>query len=398
MGVPVMAELDYRLFDADNHYYEATDAFTRHLDPAFAKRGMQWATIDGKERLLVAGKVNRFIPNPRFDPIARPGCLDEYFRGRSPANDIRGAFGELEPIRPEYRDRDARIALMDEQGMEACFLFPTLGVGMEEALLGDPVAAHAVFSAFNRWLEDDWGYAYKDRIFTAPYLTLLEPGLAVAELDRVLDLGARVIVMRAGPVQHPSGGRSPGDRVYDPFWARINEAGIAVAYHSGEAGYGRYLTDWGESSEFEAFRRTALYGLLTSDRPIFDTLAALISHGVFARFPNLRVATIESGSEWVPGLLKKMRKAWSMTPGAFPGGNPIEQFKRHVSVAPYYEDDIRSLADAIGPDHILFGSDYPHAEGIAVPSSFADELKGFTPEEVRLIMRENALALSRPPS
>ncbi|MEY2436083.1 MAG: hypothetical protein QOF97_919, partial [Acidimicrobiaceae bacterium] len=52
-----MAELDYRLFDADNHYYEATDAFTRHLDPAFAKRGMQWATIDGKERLLVAGKV-----------------------------------------------------------------------------------------------------------------------------------------------------------------------------------------------------------------------------------------------------------------------------------------------------------------------------------------------------
>jgi hypothetical protein len=142
-----MAELDYRLFDADNHYYEATDAFTRHLDPAFAKRGMQWATIDGKERLLVGGKVNRFIPNPRFDPIAKPGCLDEYFRGRSPADDIRGAFGELEPIRPEYRDRDARIALMDEQGMEACFLFPTLGVGMEEALLGDPVAAHAVFSA-----------------------------------------------------------------------------------------------------------------------------------------------------------------------------------------------------------------------------------------------------------
>jgi hypothetical protein len=120
---------------------------------------MQWATIDGKVRLLVAGKVNRFIPNPTFDPIAKPGCLDEYFRGRSPANDIRGAFGDLEPIRPEYRDRDARLALMDEQGMEACFLFPTLGVGMEEALLGDPEAAHAVFSAFNRWLEDDWGYA-----------------------------------------------------------------------------------------------------------------------------------------------------------------------------------------------------------------------------------------------
>jgi predicted TIM-barrel fold metal-dependent hydrolase len=348
--------------------------------------------------LLVAGKVNRFIPNPTFDPIARPGCLDEYFRGRSPADDIRGAFGELEPIRPAYRERDARVALLDEQGIDGCFLFPTLGVGMEEALRHDPEAAHGAFGAFNRWLEDDWGYAYGERLFAAPYFTLLDPDAAVVELDRVLGAGARIICMRAGPILHPSGGRSPGDPVYDPFWARINEAGITVAYHSGESGYGRYLVDWGESAEFESFRRTALYGLLTSDRPIFDTLAALISHGVFARFPNLRVATIESGSEWVPGLLKKMRKAWSMTPGQFPGGNPIEQFKRHVSVAPYYEDDIRSLADAIGPDHILFGSDYPHAEGIAVPSSFADELKGFTPEEVRLIMRENALALSRPPS
>ena len=65
-------------------------------------------------------------------------------------------------------------------------------------------------------------------------------------------------------------------------------------------------------------------------------------------------------------------------------------------MAPYYEDDIRSLADAIGPEHILFGSDYPHAEGIAVPSSFADELKGFTPPEIRMIMRENALSLTTP--
>ncbi len=59
-----MAELPFKVFDADNHYYEATDAFIRHIDPAMKKRCMQWADIDGKQRLLVAGKVNRFIPNP----------------------------------------------------------------------------------------------------------------------------------------------------------------------------------------------------------------------------------------------------------------------------------------------------------------------------------------------
>ena len=62
-------------------------------------------------------------------------------------------------------------------------------------------------------------------------------------------------------------------------------------------------------------------------------------------------------------------------------------------VSPYYEDDLLALRDAIGADRILFGSDYPHAEGLADPSSFVNDLDGFTDDEIRLIMRENALAL-----
>ena len=392
-----MATVDFDVFDADNHYYEAPDAFTRHIEPQFAKRAMQWGEIGGRTRLLVGGKVNRFIPNPQFDPIARPGCLDEYFRGRSPANDIRGAFGDLEPIRPEYRDRDARIRVLDEQGLLGCFMFPTLGVGMEEALVGDPDAAHAAFRALNRWVDEEWGLAYQDRIFSAPYLTLIDPDQAIDEARWAVAGGARVVVMRAGPVMTPAGGRSPGDAVYDPMWAALAEAGVTVAYHSGEAGYGRYVADWGESAEFEAFRRTPLYSLLTSDRAIADTMGALIAHGVFARHPRIRVATIESGSEWVHPLLKKLAKSYSMTPGGF-AEDPVATFRRHVWVAPYYEDDIRHLADAIGADHVLFGSDWPHAEGLAEPKAFIEDLDGFDDDEVRLIMRDNALALSRPPA
>ncbi|MEJ7585762.1 MAG: amidohydrolase family protein [Acidimicrobiales bacterium] len=362
-----------------------------------ARRAMQWADVDGRRRLLVGGRINRFIPNPQFDPVARPGCLDDYFRGRSPADDIRGAFGELEPIRSEYRDPAARLAVLDRQGIDGCFLFPTLGVGMEEALVGDPDAAHAAFSAFNRWLDDDWGLHHAERLFAAPYLCLLDPDRAVDELE-----GARP--WRPGdrhagrPIMHPTGGRSPGDRVYDPFWQRANDAGITVAYHSGESGYGRYVSDWGESSEFEAFRRTPLYGVLTSDRAISDTMAALICHGVFRRFPDLRIATIESGSAWAAGLLAKLAKSFALTPGAFDGVDPVETFRRHIWVAPYYEDDIRDLADTIGADHVLFGSDWPHAEGLAEPRTFVDDLHGFSDEEVHLIMRDNGLALSRPRS
>jgi len=198
--------VDYVTFDADNHYYEATDAYTRHIDPKMAKRAMQWAEIDGRRRLLVGGTVNKFIPNPLFDPVAKPGSLDEYFRGRNPgAKDMRSLFGELEPIRPEYRDRDARLAVMDEQGLDGCLLFPTLGVGMEEALVHDPEALVAAFGAFNRWLEDDWGYAYQERIFAAPMLTLVDVGAAVDELERVLAADARVVCIKGGPALTPSG-------------------------------------------------------------------------------------------------------------------------------------------------------------------------------------------------
>ena len=385
--------LDYQLFDADNHYYEATDAFTRHVPPAMAKRAMQWVELNGKQRLMVAGRLNRFIPNPTFDPVAKPGALDDYFRGQRAGDDIRAAFGELDPISPAYREPAARVALMDQQGMEGCFLFPTLGVGMEQGLVHDPEAAHAAFHAFNEWMLDDWKFDYQGRIFAAPYLTLLDPARALTEVEWAIEQGAKVIVMRAGPIQAPAGSRSPGDAVYDPVWARLAEAGTLVAYHSGESGYHRYAVEWGESSEMEAFRHNPFTNITSADRPIYDTMAALICHGVFTRHPKVRVATIESGSEWVPTLVRKMKKSFKQAPKAFPGGDPVEQLRDHVWVSPYYEDDLLALKESIGAERIVFGSDYPHAEGLADPSTFVNDLGGFTDAEIRLIMRENARGL-----
>lgn len=390
--------VDYTVFDADNHYYEALDAFTRHIDPKMARRAMQWAEVDGRLRLLVGGKVNRFIPNPTFDPVARPGSLDEYFRGRNPtAKDIRALFGDLEPIHAEYRDRDARIEVMDRQGLDGCLLFPTLGVGMEESLADqDPEALVAAFGAFNRWIEDDWGYAYRERIFAAPVITLVDVDAAVAEARRVLDLDARVICIKGGPAHTPTGLTSPADRRFDPFWAVVNEAGATVGIHSGDAGYGRYVNDWEPMGDMEAFRYSPLRSVLTAERAPLDTMAALICHGLFARFPRLRVASIESGSAWVPVLLKKLEKAYGQMPHEF-HQDPVETFREHIWVAPYYEDDLAQLGQLIGVERILFGSDWPHAEGLAEPRAFAGDLRrhGFGEDDVRTIMADNGWPLTR---
>lgn len=388
--------LDFRAFDADNHYYEATDAFTRHIDPAMRKRTMQWAAVDGKTRLLVGGRVNRFIPNPTFERVSKPGALDDYFRAKAGVTDMRAAFGELEPItsRPEYRDRTARLAVMDEQGLEACFLLPTLGVGMEAALEHDVPALCAAFTAFNRWLDEDWGFNHVDRIYAAPYITLADVDWALEELEHALARDARLIVMRPGSVVAPGGRRSPGHRDHDRFWARLDEGGITLAFHGGDSSYHAYEALWGLSGETEAFRFPLLRRLLSAS-PIRDTIASLFADQVLDRFPNVRVAAIETGSEWVAPLLKKLKSLAVQVPHEFVG-DPVELFLDRVWVSPFFEDDVAGLVSLIGADHVVFGSDFPHAEGLKAPADFVKELDGLGQAEVRKIMHDNARGLATP--
>ena len=393
-----MADIDFRIFDCDNHYYEAKDAFTRHIEPGFRKRTMQWATVEGRERLLVGGRINRFIPNPTWDPVSKPGALDEYFRGRNPkGEDTSVLFGELDRLadHPEYQDRDARLKLMDSQGMEGAIFLPTLGVGMEQALIEDVPALIAAFRAFNRWMEEDWGFAYLERIFAAPYITLVDAENAVSELRWALDHDARFIVMVGGPIVVNGAGHSPADPMYDGFWSLANESGVTVCYHGGDSRYARYLADWGERSETESFRQNP-FRSLTSYNAIQDTIANLLAHRLFERYPNLRIASIETGSDWVFHLVEKLTKSWGQTPHAY-AEDPRETFKRHVWVSPFYEDELGELRELLGPDHILMGSDYPHAEGIADPASYIKDLRNFNyPEpDSRLVMRDNGIALSK---
>lgn len=391
-----MADLPFQLFDADNHYYEAEDAFTRHIDRKMRKRCMDWAVLNGRKELLVAGKVNRFIPNPTFDPVARPGCLDDYYRGINPeGKSIREAFGELEPIRPEYRDRDVRLKKMTELSIEKAIYFPTLGVGMEEALKHDTEAVHAAFEAFNRWLLEDWGFAYQERIYAAPYISLMDRERAIRELEWALSNDARFIVMRPSFVYSKGGSRSPADPYFDPFWQIVNDAGITVVYHGGDSGYGEYMADWGEGGGIESFSSSPMRSIAMGHKAPFDLMAALISHRLFERFPNLRVASIEMGAFWVPWLLKAMERTYGQDPSYF-FEDPIETFRRHVWIAPFHEDSVLDLKELLGAENLLLGSDWPHAEGLADPTAFAEDLDGFSDDEVRMVMRDNCLALSQP--
>jgi predicted TIM-barrel fold metal-dependent hydrolase len=391
-----MSTHGYGAYDADNHYYEATDAFTRHLDPAMAKRCMQWADIGGRTKLLVGGKVNDFIPNPTFDPVAKPGSLLAFFKGADTSGkDVKALFGELEPIRPEYRDRDERLRVMDSQGLEATWLFPTLGVGMEQSLLDDPPAIIEAFRAFNRWLLDDWGFAHRGRLFAAPYLSLADLDAAIAELEWCLSLDARVLCVRTAPVTVAGSTVSPFLEEFDPFWARVAEAGVVVAFHGGDTGYAHHVAAWEPAARGRAFFVSPLQRVIAKHRAITETMAAALCHKVFDRHPRLRVAVVENGSGWVRDLLKKVDLAATQSAGWFTE-KPSDTFRRHVWVTPFWEDDPYEAAQLIGVERTLFGSDWPHAEGIADPVSYAEAIAPLGDAAVRRIMRDNLHELLQP--
>ena len=358
-------------------------------------RGVRWADIDGKRRLLVGGTVNSYIANPLFDPVARPGALFDWYRGNPRQQGIREAFGELEPLRPEYQDHEQRLKVMDEQGLLGAVMFPTIGVGIEDALKDDPEAAAKVFESFNRWLEEDWGYQYEGRIFAAPYLALLDPDAAVAELQRVLDAGAKVVNVRNGPVPYEGGWRSPFEPVYDPFWGLAEESGVVVAAHAGVDGYDALVQMWEHSGAESSLFRSPLRGVVTKGRAVTDFFLAALCQLLFERFPGLRIASVESGAGWVHDVLHRMDDAANRNPGYFTE-HPREAFGEHVWITPFWEDDVPALLDDVRVDRLLLGSDWPHAEGVRQPAEFVTEsLAGLGDAEVQRIARENALELLR---
>jgi predicted TIM-barrel fold metal-dependent hydrolase len=388
-------DVDYAIYDADQHYYEPADALTRHLEQQY-RSVVKWADIGGRKTVLIHGKQLTVVPNPTYDPVGAPGSLEVYFRAENhDAKELRDIV-EMQPIQPEYRDRDARIARLDEQGVEQTWLIPSLGLGIEEMLQEDPESAIAIFRAYNRWLDDDWGYDRDGRIVTGPMITLIDADAAEVELDRVLELGAKMIIMKAGPVASPHGRPlSPADPTFDRFWAKVAESGTLVAIHAGDAGYTKYLADWGESTRYTGLKSTPLTEVLSVgiERPIFDMMAAMICHGLFDRHPTLKVATLELGSAWVPELHRRLRVAYGKSPQLF-GRDPVESFREHVWVAPFYEDNITTLRDIHGADRILLGSDWPHPEGLATPRQWIGDFVDLGDADMRLALRENQRSLT----
>jgi predicted TIM-barrel fold metal-dependent hydrolase len=397
--------VDFLLFDADNHYYEAPDCFTRHGDEV-VKRYVTWAE-EGRKRHLLFGNRRTNDPrnpgsvmNPTFSRVAKPGAFHDVLRTfeMGGTGTLASWYGELEAASEVYSDRSARLAIMDEQGVERVMLFPTLGLTVEGYQADDADLMYRVMHAFNLWLDDDWGFNRDDRIYCPPVIPMKTVEGAVGELEWALSRGTKVITIQPGPAY----GRSPADTYFDPFWARVNESGVLVAYHAagGPTAYQtRFDRMWGQETSDRGCLELFRMNINSFEQPIMDTARALIQGNLFGRFPGIRMASVEMGGSWVPYLLHALDHAGSLLTrsveafGTVLTDRPSDVFKEKFWVSPFPEEDVVGLTEILGADHVLMGSDWPHPEGTPTPGAYIDCLAGLDEARIRLVMRDNALGL-----
>ena len=383
--------VEYPIYDADNHMYEQTDAFTRYLPDEY-KNVIKFVQVNGRDKIAIKNTISEYIPNPTFNKVARPGAQEDYFKNGNPEGKSRKEIiGE--PIRsPEAFFRpQPRLELMDQQGVDGAIMWPTLASVLEERLASDPEATHAVIHALNQWMHDEWTFNYKGRIFAAPVITLPIVDDAIRELDWVVEHGAKVILIRPAPVPSLKGYRSFALPEFDPFWAKVQEYDVTVGMHASDDGMTRYYNQWeGHNDDYQPFAGFSAFTAVQhlTSRGIFDAMASAICHGMLSRFPRLRVLPVENGSSWVIPLMDVLGRAYAQQPYLFEE-DPITVLRRNIWIHPFFEEDPLGLIKAIGPDRVVFGSDFPHPEGLADPLSYLKVIESLPQPDIEKIMGGN---------
>jgi predicted TIM-barrel fold metal-dependent hydrolase len=388
--------LPYETFDADNHMYENRDALTKFV-PKEYDGVIKYVEVNGRTKLAIRDMISDYIPNPTFQRVAVPGGFgQDVTKGgdglhRSAGDPNGGMKVRAMPGIEAFFDPEPRLQLMKDMGIDRTLLWPTLASVVEERLAEDPDAACAVVHALNEWMHEHWSYGYSDALYATPIISLAVLERAMEELEFVAERGARIFLIRVAPVPTWKGRRSFALPEFDPFWQRVQELGLVVGMHSGDPGYTRYTNEWEGlgDREFRAFSRNGEPGfiaLASEKSPLVDALASIIGHGLATRFPALRFMPVEYPSTWIRPFVAKLHRVYEASPVLF-DEEPWEVFKRSIYVHAFHEADPKGLIDlGIPVDHIMFGSDFPHPEGMEDPLAYSAVVAGLPQDQQALIM------------
>ncbi|AXI76169.1 amidohydrolase family protein [Peterkaempfera bronchialis] len=383
---------DAPIFDADSHMYETPDALKRHL-PEKYQQAVQFVQIGRHTRISILNRITEFIPNPTFDRVAAPGAHVDFYAGtNTEGKSLRELSGKGIDALPAFREPGARLKVLDEQGVDGALVFPTLANLVEHSASEDPELVVAMIHALNQWMLEQWGFVQENRLFMMPVISMALVEEAQRELDFVLQNGARGVLIKPAPVKGFKGWRSPALPEFDPFWRDVEAAGIPVMLHASQPPLSDYINMWEPPHTNNFMDMSPFRWAVLGHREISDMVASLILHGTLTRFPKLRIGSVENGSSWIRPLIHDLQDVYRKMPREFQE-DPVQVLRRNLWVSPFWEGNVADVVEQVGWDKVLFGSDYPHPEGLEEPKGFYRYAEGMDEQRTRDFMGDNARRL-----
>jgi predicted TIM-barrel fold metal-dependent hydrolase len=372
-----VASIDYPIIDADAHVYEPPAVWQARVPASLRARAPKVARTD-------EGDVWSFDDGARLRPVGLMAAAGASYL------DFRPSGLTYESIRRGHYEVGARLADMDADGIHAQLLYPSV---CEEGarMFGDDRALQlACVRAYNEWLLEFCGGG-QGRLFGHAVIPATGLADAVAEIDWALRAGYRGALIST----FPSGGvePSPDD---DPFWARVEEAGLPVALHIGSF----HADGPVQRRRFEPAAVLPRAAVSKSGANTVPLVARMIFSGLFERFPRLRAVLVEANIGWIPAMLEQtddmfLRYRWFTGTAASLPTLPSRAFHRNVWATFMIDTVGIELRHRLNVDHLMWSTDYPHT-GTDWPNSrvtIARLFRGVPRDEVKRMLHGNCKAL-----
>ena len=363
--------------DADGHVLEPADTWIKYIDPHYRDRairidhdekGYEVLLLDNKPLELMRGHMG-VLGGIGMDPVALHKNGQMTYADGSP---------------PGSYDPKERLKVMDAEGIDIAFLYPTIGICWEGAIQ-DPALAAAYACAYNRWLAD---FCREDpkRLYPIAHISLLDPHAAVEEVMRARKDGCVGVYL--SPDMPSRGGKHLDDPSYIRFWETVQDLDMPVGFHV-------IVRD---NPTFKHWlhldKRDRLFGFAFLAIDVMAAFTQMLSWGMFAKYPRMKCTVLEAGANWISAWLDRLDHKYEVMGTYIPGDlKPSEYFYRQCLISADPDESLTAkVIEHLGADYFVWASDYPH-----VDSSFGvvEEIKGriasLPVDAQRKVLGENAV-------
>ncbi len=367
--------------DADGHVLEPRDTWQKYLEPKHRADAIRIEKdADGVEVLLVENK-------PHVALRGRLGALGGIEMDSTDLMTV-GQRSYEDGCPAGGYDPAARLAVMDDERIDMALLYPTIGIAWE-AMVESPQLATAYARAYNRWIVDFCSHDRR-RLVPIAHICLKDPAGAVEEVKRARVDGCAGVYLSPDPPARD--GRQFDDPALAPFWETVQDLDMPIAFHvvaRSESPLAPYL-----GGDISAAGGEAVFSFTFLALDVMAAFTSMMTRGMFERYPRLKCAVLEAGSNWITAWLDRMDHKTEVMHAFTPMKLlPSEYFKRQCLISAEPDESITAaVARHLGEDYVIWASDYPHLDAsFNVVGEIREKIAGLPESAQRKILGENAL-------